>query len=243
MKHNLLLIAAITLALTNLNSLSAKDTYSNKFEFSQPTKCDKLYLNRVNMFKKWNAAAKDGGTVLLGDSITQTFPTKQVPAEWNLQARGIAGDGIGGWKYRGLLDRLDVSCNDLKPSKIFIKIGINDIPNLPNQRESEYIPESVKIKSYATLIERLKTANPNAQIYLSSVLPTTGKYAPRNERILTMNKKLAALAKKEGIEYVDLHSVFLSNGEMKKELTRDGIHLNSKGYKVWIEALEKIHEK
>jgi lysophospholipase L1-like esterase len=237
-------LTSIFLTLTAaLSSMSAADTYTKNFPLKQPTKCDQLYLKRVKLFEKWNQTAEEGGIVLLGDSITQAFPVKQVPAEWKLQARGIAGDGIGGWKYRGLLDRLDVSCNDLKPSKIFIKIGINDIPNDPNAENKNYIPKNVKIDSYRELVKKLQSKNRSAEIYLCSILPTRGKYTTRNDRILKLNKELKSLAQRERVHYIDMHSAFLADKEMHQALTRDGIHLNGTGYKVWIKELEKIMEK
>ena len=216
----------------------AEDSYNKKFESVQPTKCDNLYLKRVKAFKNWNKTAPKGGLVLLGDSITQGFPEKQAPKEWKLSARGIAGDGVGGGKFRGLINRLDVSCNNLAPSKVFIKIGINDIRN--SDEEQVRIPLKTRLDSYREIIRSLKKNNKTIEIYLSSILPTRGKYAFRNKEVREVNTLLKQLAEKEKINYFDLGKAFLVNGEMNPELTKDDIHLNAKGYKVWIRELHKI---
>ena len=39
-------------------------------------------------------------------------------------------------------------------------------------------------------------------------------------------------------EIIDLHPSFLNNsGSMNRNFSRDGVHLNENGYKVWIEKL------
>lgn len=44
------------------------------------------------------------------------------------------------------------------------------------------------------------------------------------------------------ITYIKPTAVFLENDKMKKELTRDGVHLNDKGYEVWVAFLKKIYK-
>ena len=45
----------------------------------------------------------------------------------------------------------------------------------------------------------------------------------------------------EKFEVIDLYSVFVNeNGLMTKELTTDGIHLNEKGYKKWVDFIKPI---
>ena len=40
---------------------------------------------------------------------------------------------------------------------------------------------------------------------------------------------------------IDLYSLFVDNdGRMKEELSKDGVHLNDEGYKVWANHVEKF---
>ena len=226
----------------------AEDKYSH-FKRQQPTKCDGIYINRMKHFNKVNADAPKGGIVLLGDSMTQAFPEKAVPSEWKLTARGISGDGIGGGDFMGLINRLHASCHELKPKKVFIKIGINDL--LDFQLGLEGSPEELRLKTYAEVFKEIREHNPGVKIYISSVLPVRNKgawstkhdFASFNNKIDAFNKKLKQVAKENKVYFVDLHSKFENeDGQMKDELTRDGVHLTGAGYDLMIEELTKVVE-
>ena len=153
--------------------------------------------------------------------------------------RGIAGDCVGGWQYRGLLDRLEVSCHALKPSKVFIKIGVNDL--IDNQKAAA--PKKELYRGYREIIQQIQQRNPQANIYISSILPIAhGKYAKTNGHILEVNKKIKKIANEMKVTFVDMHQLFANPDRrtMQKKLTYDTIHLTKEGYALWLEQLEKI---
>lgn len=222
------------------------DKYDH-FKQQQPTKCDHIYLKRMAQFKKENPKAPKGGIVLLGDSITQGFPEKDVPKEWKLTARGISGDGIGGGKFMGLVNRLNASCHDLKPKKVFIKIGINDL--LDYKTGVAGSDDKTRLATYAKVLQEIKERNPGVKVYLSSILPVCnkGKWSTKlnfvqfNDEIDTYNNKLQKIAKDNGVTFVDFHSKFQDKeGLMKNHLTKDGVHLTRAGYKLMIQELTKV---
>ena len=229
-----------------------QDDYKRKFKDVQPTRCDKVYLRRTTQFRQSNKTVKPGGVVLLGDSITQAFPQQNCPKEWNLNARGISGDGIGGSTFRGLINRLNISCHDLKPSVVFIKIGINDIIQWnPTPPQS---PEKLRLETMREVIQNIKNNNPGVSIYITSVLPTRKrdnsrgaklKFESYNPTIINYNNKLQALAKETKCSYFDLHSKFYDTQkkELKATYTKDGVHLTKAGYDLWITELKKIIPK
>ena len=56
-----------------------------------------------------------------------------------------------------------------------------------------------------------------------------------------VNNRLQKLAKEFGYDYIDLHSKMIDDkGELKKELTADGLHLKADGYKIWKAEIEKM---
>ena len=56
-----------------------------------------------------------------------------------------------------------------------------------------------------------------------------------------LNAKLKALAVAEGAVYLDLYSLFKDKDSdvLPLNLTVDGLHLNSDGYAIWVNALKK----
>ncbi len=197
-------------------------------------KMGKYWEKRVAAYKRAETSIRKGSIVLLGDSLTEGFDVKKYFPGKNIINRGISGDKIGGWKYYGILDRLDTSVFNLKPCAVFILIGINDIIfwNTP--------PEEME-KGYNTVFSELKRRAPKTKIYVQSLFPTSGKrYGKYNDDVIAWNRKLRALAKKYGFEYLDFATAFRDNtGNLKKDITKDGLHLNEKGYAIWAGLLRK----
>jgi lysophospholipase L1-like esterase len=174
-------------------------------------------------------------TVLLGDSLSLWFPSNLL-----LPNRTWLNQGISGETSSGLLERLDV-LDGTYPETIFVMIGINDLIRggtdeaiLDNQRH---------------IIRYLKEAHPTTQIVVQSILPHADDRATwegrdrllavSNARIRHLNEELAAIAKREDVYFLNLYSLFADHdGNLRMELSTDGLHLNPQGYLVWRTALE-----
>lgn len=120
-----------------------------------------------------------GKIIFLGNSITEFGDWKQLLKDSTVINRGIASDITF-----GILNRLDEVIAHL-PSKLFIKICINDI--------SKDIPDKVIIENIFTIVERVKTGSPKTQIFVQSILPTNDsvktKYPDafnKNEHVVTV---------------------------------------------------------
>jgi lysophospholipase L1-like esterase len=58
-------------------------------------------------------------------------------------------------------------------------------------------------------------------------------------RIQALNQELEAIAKQEGVYFLDLYSVFANaQGNFRSDLTTDGLHLSQQGYRIWSIALQ-----
>ena len=54
-------------------------------------------------------------------------------------------------------------------------------------------------------------------------------------------QKLAAIAQEEKVDYLDLYPHFAdARGELRPELTTDGLHLSAVGYGVWQSVLREV---
>jgi lysophospholipase L1-like esterase len=136
-----------------------------------------------------------------------------------------------------VLARLQAVAN-AQPRKLFLLIGINDL--------CRGLPKEVIINNYHRIISYLTSNTPKTKIYVESVLPL---YEPMTKEAYLKNKKDSILQLNEGIKqvaeqyhvtYINLHELFAdANGDLKKELTLDGIHLRPAAYVMWIDFLKK----
>ena len=81
---------------------------------------------------------------------------------------------------------------------------------------------------------------PHAKIYIQSILPVNPiKYDTYsdNTKIKSVNLLLEKLAKDYSFTYIDLYSVYESDGCLPMTMTNDGIHIKPECYDLWAEAI------
>jgi lysophospholipase L1-like esterase len=170
----------------------------------------------------------EGEIIFLGDSITDRCEWDELFANYSIIRRGISGDIT-----EGVLNRLS-EITRRKPSKIFIMIGVNDL-------RRNYDIDSVIIKNYSQIIRSLQKDTKETKIYIQSVLPVNNKVKDAkttNNNINALNSKLQILAAVNGIKYIDLFDRFIDEeGNLHKDLTSDGLHINGKGYLIWRDVI------
>lgn len=177
----------------------------------------------------WNTCIKKLGIkadiALLGDSITAGSEFQSAFPGLRIVEFGHCGDRVDGMTRRSKM------LSSVNPNKIFIMGGINDLhrssPNVVSQR-------------YNKLIEDVKEQNPNATIYVQSILPivkTKEKLYSTNETIIETNSMIKRVAELHKCNFIDLYDHFLNEGYLDPTLTKDGIHLNEKGNEVWCKLL------
>lgn len=180
-----------------------------------------------NTLKKMNYKAD---ICFIGNSLTynadfqKDFPDKKVI---NL---GYSGDRVEGLIAR---HRQIASVN---PDKIFIMIGINDL-------SYNYMTAKKFSELYAKLLDNIQNTNPESQIYLQNILPINHdikKGLTTPQKIVDANLAIKSIAIERGVTYIDLYSLFVDKeGNLKDDLTTDGIHLNKNGYSIWSNTIKK----
>lgn len=190
------------------------------------------YLQRLEFFKKM--PDKKNEIVFLGNSITEGGKWQELVPLKHVINRGISGDVT-----YGVLARMEEVLAS-KPKKIFILIGINDM--------KRGTPKEMILNNYKKIIRMVKEQSPKTKLYVQSILPINKAMLPAsyaklsNAAILEMNVQLKAIANQQQLNYVNLHDVFAGNdGELKKELSIDGLHLKSAAYILWADYLKKNH--
>lgn len=164
----------------------------------------------------------------LGDSITDGCEWAELTGKSNATNRGIGGDTA--W---GIIARID-EITQGKPSKVFLMIGTNDLSRGKTPTEvSDKIDE---------IIKTIKKQSPQTVIYLQSTFPVIdGKVkAYENKNINPLNIELEKIAKIEKVTWIEIASSLKDkNGQLKSELTNDGLHLNGAGYQLWYSLIKK----
>ncbi|MEH2249226.1 SGNH/GDSL hydrolase family protein [Nostoc sp.] len=168
-------------------------------------------------------------SILVGDSLSMWFPKEKLPAGKLWLNQGISGDTSS-----GVLKRLG-AFSATRPDVIYVMAGINDL--------RKGASDDTILRNYRRIVRRLRQAHPQAQIIVQSILPTR---LPKlsNSRIRHINIQLTLIAKQEGANYLNIYSWFTDmEGNLRPELTTDGLHLSPEGYDVWRLALQQIEYK
>ncbi|MBH8556187.1 G-D-S-L family lipolytic protein [Nostocaceae cyanobacterium CENA357] len=168
-------------------------------------------------------------SILVGDSLSLWFPTQKLPTGKLWLNQGISGDTSG-----GILKRLG-AFSATRPDVIYIMAGINDL--------RKGASDGMILRNHRRIIRSLRQSHPKAQIIVQSILPTRLATIP-NSRIRRINIQLALIANEEKANYLNIYSWFTDfEGNMRPELTTDGLHLSQDGYDVWRSALQQVQIK
>lgn len=169
-----------------------------------------------------------------------------LPAEAAAKTVFLGGSQTAGWKYMGcfkdvvnkavvsnttakILRTLDPVIR-LKPDKVFILEGINEI----------YSSNDSILIRYREILRRITQGSPKTMVFVQSVLPVVNRPDLSNRKIMELNSGLKALCDElPNCLYVDLFSHFAVDGQLNAQLTSDGVHLRSDGYKLWQALIEK----
>ncbi|WP_050615972.1 GDSL-type esterase/lipase family protein [Bacillus testis] len=170
--------------------------------------------------------------VFFGDSHTNYFEWGEYMDSNKVANRGVASDTTG-----NMLKRVH-TVNQLKPKKVFIMAGINDI-----QLD---VPVGDIFRHYQEIVKRIRKANPNVHIYIQSTLPVNqAKYKAHfyhgsyklNKAVRLLNNQLKTMTGSQ-VTFIDLYADLAKKGQLPQKWTVDGLHLNKEGYEIWLDHLK-----
>lgn len=189
---------------------------------------------KVERYREENKHARKGQIVFTGSSLMEMFPIQKL-----LDEKGdptvIYNRGVGGFLSDDLLKVIDVCAIDLKPSKVFMNIGTNDL-------SWSSIPIADLVKNYDRILTEIETNVPGVRIYLMAYYPVNPEAASEemreclkirtNEKIGVANLEVERLARKHGQRYIDINAPLKDErGRLKAEYTLEGLHMNESGYR------------
>ncbi len=180
------------------------------------------------------AGMPKGAVVWMGDSLTEqawwSFLTKEKP---------LVNRGIGGDNTRGMLARLP-EILEFAPRKMFLMAGVND---LSGNRTVEEVAQNIR-----KMLEMVRERVPSCEVYLQSVITPNNEvlayaYIKNKQHLMVeLNEKLKAMCDEGLATWVDLRPLLHNEkGELKEELTKDGIHLHPEAYVMWVDHLKKMN--
>lgn len=119
--------------------------------------------------------------------------------------------------------------------KVYIMLGVN---------ETGWAYNSIFIEKYAKLVDEIQIINPNATIYLQSILPVSNEVSSthdyiKNEKINEYNDFIKQIAKEKNVHYLNVsEAVAAPNGALPDDAAVDGIHLKKEYCQKWLEYLK-----
>lgn len=188
---------------------------------------------KLKNYREKNKEAVYGQVVFAGSSLMEMFPINKLLEEHGDDTI-IYNRGIGGYVTNELLQVTDVCITDLKPKKVFLNIGTNDLSN-------PQIPISQMIENYDRILCKIEEALPQTVIYLMAYYPVNYEAAAEemkeclkirtNEKIERANEEVKKLAQKHGQHYIDVNKNLKDEqGRLKAEYTIEGMHIKKEGY-------------
>lgn len=179
----------------------------------------------TNSLRQLNAKAD---TVFFGDSLTyygdfaSVFPDKVV---CNL---GLRGDTI-----QGMIDRVE-QVRLLQPNQVFLMAGINDVAHVT--------PDEFEVL-YNRLLDAISQSLPEATIIVQNMLPVNNqdfRISCDNAQIYVCNGRIQKIVKERKLDYLDVYSLYVENGQLPLKITWDGLHIVKESYSKWIALLKTI---
>lgn len=184
---------------------------------------------KENNYNEMNASAQKGQTVFFGDSLTEFYDTDSAFSSFLSYNRGISGDTT-----QGMLSRLDGNLLSLEPSRVVFLGGANDL--------NHGVTTDDVIVNIREILTRIKTSLPGCEIYVESLYPVNPYTHPiylnsvanrKNEDIDKINAALKPLCEELGCIYINVHDLLTdADGNLRAELTMDGLHVNKDGYDI-----------
>ncbi len=229
-KINIIFIA-ISVLISLISIIAPEEIIKVKIKtgLSAKQELTSYYYNVLNHHRRIDSHAPHNSIVFFGDSHIQGLLTSAV-------INNSLNYGIGADTSYGLLQRIPYYRNSIQNAKaIILAIGANDYKWRTPQEYITYLQQIL-----AAL--RLQT---NVTIYLHALFPT---HIKTNERrpyasVKSINKLVSELESTDNrILYINVNEQLTNEaGDIKnKYYQQDGVHLNGKGYQLWIEFLRDI---
>jgi lysophospholipase L1-like esterase len=181
-------------------------------------------------------AAGENRVVFVGDSITDYWKFADY-----FPGKAYINRGIDGQSTPQMLVRFRQDVIDLRPTVLVVLAGTNDVAGVTGPERNQDIEAN-----YAAMAELARLHH--IHVVFASLLPVNNytedakeSFSLRpHERILALNNWLKDYCAKNGLVYLDYFSAMVDDkGMLKRDLSDEGLHPNTSGYKIMAPLAEK----
>ena len=167
--------------------------------------------------------------VFLGDSITDGWRLNEYFPDNDFINRGVSGQITS-----EMLGRFKADVIDLKPAAVVLLAGTNDLARGINILTIE--------NNYSMMADLAEKHD--IKVIFASLLPVSDYHKDRNPAweqtqvrppllIKALNQWMSTICEQRGCTYLDYYSAMVDqNGQLTADLADDGLHPNSKGYRI-----------
>ena len=123
-----------------------------------------------------------------------------------------------------------------KYGAVYLMLGINELGYASSSYE----------KTLAALVDRIRQIQPEAVIYLQTLMPVNDAKAREkelavyitNENVEAFNQAIVRVAKEKRVVLLDTASLYRGeDGQLPADMTADGVHFTVRGYGKWADYL------
>ena len=164
--------------------------------------------------------------MMLGDSITEAGPWQALFPKTRILNRGVSG-----YTTYDLLREMNATVA-LRPAKVFLMIGINDLLRRATVEQT--------FKQYTLIVDALQK-NKITVVMQATLECSRSQCGSVIEAVKSLNQNLQALAEARNIQWLDLNPG-LANDEqgLLPKYTWDGLHLSKPAYLYWAERVKSF---
>ena len=201
---------------------------------------DGMNRDKLRKYHELNQIAEKGQTVCAGSSLMEYFPINEMLMNLG-STKKVYNRGMAAFTIDQYDEVLDVCVLELKPSKLFINIGSNDL-NLPGDTIGNLV------RKYRVLLERVMKALPGCHITMMAFYPCRDDdnapqlegRVPRTMALVNQaNEQLEKLAEELGCEWLDCNAPLMAeDGMLREDIMTDAIHFSPLGYMEVLKILE-----
>ncbi len=195
---------------------------------AEPSPEEVPFISMMRGVHAWmDESVPAGATIFIGDSITMALATAAV-------APYSVNYGISWQRSDQLIKSMDIYESILRSSRVFVMVGTNDVLE----------GREVGIQSrYQAILAKIPA---NVEVVMSSIPPVGDvvingrKIDEKNVRAVVAFAKTVCEADKR-CRFVNTYEALSTDGKPTQGvLLPDQIHLSTKGYQLWIEALRRV---
>lgn len=176
------------------------------------------------------------GLVFLGDSITAGWAKQKALWDERFGLMNPANLGIGGDCTQHVLWRIqNGELDNIHPKALALMIGTN------NMRNNGPVETAAGV---AKIVQTIREKLPETKILLLAIFPREAKPGPLRAKIDIINPIIAKLDDGKMVRFLDIGAKFLEpDGTISKTIMNDSLHLTTKGYQIWADAIQPMVEE